>query len=251
MLVGGMMFDFKKTKKLNFSSDDFSSHQGADKENTIHDQFFFHDIINQTHGILLYLNQKEVVGDSLSPLEIKSLSKEIKNLQTLLCDHYKMTHKNIQSKKATLNSEAVKECLNNLVTIYLKNKKVTMKVEIKQKQTSFYQSYIQRIFTNLIKNMNEIESQNFHIELIIDDTGLYLTSSNELPGIEAKNIPEYMERLILNESPAQRESIGLDSVYSLSLELNGTFNFSIHQGKWINELFIPNLLNRANTKQAS
>jgi hypothetical protein len=64
-------------------------------EGDLKEKLFFHDIINQTHGLLLFFGQKELSQESIEGHELKMLASEIKTLQSLIRDHYNFRHKNL------------------------------------------------------------------------------------------------------------------------------------------------------------
>ncbi len=52
-------------------------------------RMFFHDIINHTHGILLFLEQKKDYSKQIDEKEISLLLHEVKLMQTLISEHFK------------------------------------------------------------------------------------------------------------------------------------------------------------------
>ena len=79
------MFSFKKKSYLELTPDYHEKRE----------HLFFHDLINLTHGLILFLNQRQSANKNISVDEIQMLEKEIRTLQNLMKDHFKFQHKNL------------------------------------------------------------------------------------------------------------------------------------------------------------
>lgn len=194
----------------------------SEVKKTTKDSLFFHDLINQTHGILLYLDQK----DSLNESEIVSLKKEIKIIQAVIQNHYRLNHKNLNSNKNQVtSSQQMKSSVQKLIMNYFpeENSKIIIKVKGQVGGIIDFVPFY-RILNNIVKNMAEahVTDANFLLEFNID--GLTITTKNR---VSDKN------------ALSEREGQGLLSISSLANEVNGFFQYEIHDHLWINQVFLP------------
>ena len=94
LAIEGLVFSFKKKKnKIPKKIDSAISESLVFPD--LKDRLFFHDVVNQTHGLLLFLMHKEVNKEGLEFEEVQMIEKEIRTLQSLLQDHYNFKHKNL------------------------------------------------------------------------------------------------------------------------------------------------------------
>ena len=188
------------------------------------DRLFFNDVINQTHGILLYLNHKS----SLGPSEIDLVKSEVKTLQALVQNHYQLTHKNLDVANNNVTScEELKSSLATLITLYLPHSNVTSEITYSmsnKENASFDFVIFYRILNNIVKNMAEekISSAVFHFDY--QEKGLVIETKNS---ISQDTLSSF------------REGIGLSSMASLAHDAGGFFHYEIHHNLWYNHIFIP------------
>ncbi|MBC7712028.1 MAG: sensor histidine kinase [Rhizobacter sp.] len=223
------MFSFKK--KL---IPDSETHEVHD----LKERLFFHDIINHTHGLVLFLNQKEIQKDNINQEEIKMISSEIKTLQSLIRDHFDFKHKNLVQTFDWVPFSYAKLAFDNLSQTYLMDKKVTTSFDIRENENLVYYPSFYRILNNLIKNISESHSTHVEFAFKISDSGIELVTKNEMKVKNEKNLPEHLSRVILNEQK-KIHGLGLESVYHLAEENGGTFSFEINDSVWTNRLFLP------------
>lgn len=191
------------------------------------EELFFHDIINLTHGIILFLDQKETKKELIDSSETKLLLQEVKSLQSLIQDHFNLKHKNLVQIDEYVPLESIKKIFENLRETYLKNKKivVTFKNEAK-KDELFYYPHLYRIMNNIIKNIAESSVGEISFDFKIDQAGLFLETKNQ--------ILEWSDR-----GRSLSEKIGLKAIEHLIKENGGTYKFYTSDNLWINQLFFP------------
>ncbi|MBC7427947.1 MAG: GHKL domain-containing protein [Bacteriovorax sp.] len=227
------MFLFKK--KLIKNSDIPEIHD-------LKERLFFHDIINHTHGLVLFLNQKEIGREIIDLEEIKMISSEIKTLQSLIRDHFEYKHKNLVQTLDWVPFSYAKLAFNSLSQTYLTEKKVTTTFDVEgqgfDENLIYYPSYY-RILNNLIKNISESNSTHVQFKIKITKAGLEIITKNEMKVKNEKNLPEHLSRVILNEKPPKVQGLGLESIHHLAEENGGTFSFEITDSVWTNKLFLP------------
>lgn len=232
------MFSLKKNKtEKSFDSKNEDGHY--------HDQLFFHDMINLTHGLLLFIDQRSISNNILNTADLLLIKSEIKTLQSLLRDHFKMKHKNLLSSPNFIDVYELKNVVHSLIGTYLKEKPVNSTIIIDpeaEKVFSIQFSNFYRICNNLIKNISESGGSQIDLKFTVTLTGLNIESSNALKEHLDSNLPEYLERVILNEKNVQSDGLGLESIHQMTKDCGGTFNFKIQNNTWINKVFLPNLL---------
>jgi hypothetical protein len=186
------------------------------------DQMFFHDLINQTHGLLLFLESKH----SLDTSEINLLKNEIKLLQGLAQDHYQLNHKNLPvPETAEDQEEKIKSELKKLVSLYFPKYENSIQINISgssQGTLDFVSLY--RIMNNIVKNMAESSAREAIISLDFTPKGLNFTTENS---IGDKNVF------------TSSQGLGLLSVATIAKDSNGLFQYEIHQSTWKNLIFLP------------
>ena len=60
-------------------------------------KLFFHDLVNKTHGMKLFLKNRIEQKKGMSEGDLKELVNEVESLQLLIKDHFKEHHKNWRS----------------------------------------------------------------------------------------------------------------------------------------------------------
>ena len=230
---------------------DQESNNEVENEESFLNRLFFHDVINHTHGLLLFLNQKEIQNKNFSKEDYHLLKNEIKTLQNLLKDHFKMGHKNLIYDPQELSSEDIKKMMTYLISIYLPSQNVNFSFDVKdgdEKVFYFSSKYIYRICSNLLKNISEALAHKkeslVQISLAINSQGLVIETHNSLPHALEKDLPEYLEKIILDEATSKFEGLGIESINNLTNECHGTFQFEIIQNDWVNKIFLPHTQNR-------
>ena len=224
------MFSFKK-----------KSEQNIYNQTDMKEKLFFHDLINQTHGLLLFLNHKEMTGEGVSRDEVQLIEKEIKTLQSLIRDHYNFKHKNLVQTYDWVPFSYAKLAFTNLSQTYFQDVSVNATFTIKgdhvEEDLIYYPSFY-RILNNLIKNISEATPLKVEFNFVLDDKGLYVETKN-LMRRDHNNTSESLAQVILHEESSKVASLGLDSIHHLAHEHGGTFSFEIENLTWTNKLFLP------------
>ncbi len=223
------------------------------------ERLFFHDIINLTHGLILFFNQRQSSNKGIDKEEIAMLEKEIRTLQSLIKDHFHYKHKNLSNAYDWVSFSVAEMALNGLIQTYLPDQRT--KTFIKREGMISYDKSLQeresaiiyfpvfyRIMNNLIKNMAEAQTNEVHFYFNYYENGLLIETRNRINSkIDKNKMAEDLSRLILNEN-FERESkspetsgigLGLESVHHLSSEFGGRFDFEIVNDFWINKITLP------------
>lgn len=228
------MFWIKKKDHLEtFSSD-------HDKR----ERLFFHDIINQTHGLILFLNQRQSTKQVIEVDEIEMLEKEVRTLQSLIKDHFQFKHKNLPLSYDWVPFSIGEMAVRSLIETYFpKNSlKAIISSDFKgNEEAIIYFPVFYRIMNNLIKNMAEALILEVHIEFKGTIDGLTIETKNQCMSTQGfKILSDKLPQLILEESPKEKSlGLGLESIHYLALECGGTFDFEIVNNYWINRIFLP------------
>lgn len=227
------MFSFKK-KSAQGETQNLS-------EGELKERLFFHDIINQTHGLLLYFSQKEMSHESLCPEEVKMIASEIKTLQSLIRDHFNYKHKNLGQTYDWVPFSYLQFSFSYLKMTYLSDKDVTISFKndgAGELEEVYYPAFY-RIMNNLIKNIAESKSQKVEFFFHLQRQGLFIETKNSMNSGMEKSVPDHLSRVILSESSPQIMGLGLESIHHLASENGGEFSFEIIDGQWINRIFLP------------
>jgi len=247
--IGACYFtSFRRQNK--FSDNTFHNNKEVTSEGS-EDYLFFHDIINQTHGIGLFLEHKSLVKEAIKPDETISILHELKTLQGLIKNHFKLGHKNLDVGPEVVPFQKCKSGIDHLLNTFLSDSTIKKEVsylgllndhDFESKNFVHYPSFI-RIMTNLIKNVAEKKSK--HLILVFDyqEDGLYLTLKNTVYDLEqdVHHLASKLERIILDHETSHRGlgGKGIESISYLCQEQKGYFNFYISDSFWVNEIFLP------------
>jgi hypothetical protein len=249
------VFSIKKKKSL-FEED---------QKNDTKERLFFHDVINHTHGLLLFLNHKESLNEGMSAVEVEILKKEIKALQSILRDQYSFDHKNLTHTQEWVTFEQAFRSLKTMMNTYLTYPEVKIEMILKgdiafensaevQDRSLIYYPAFYRIMNNLIKNMSEAEASAINFSFNLSERGLFIETQNAMKATLQKDLPEYLSQLILNENTQALKGQGLDSIDHTASSCGGSFSFEIHNQVWINKIFLPvknNLSGAYSTKKSA
>ncbi|OUR94065.1 hypothetical protein A9Q84_18300 [Halobacteriovorax marinus] len=233
-----------------------SGRQKVQETHVNKDRYFFHDIINQTHGLGLFLNSKVSDNQGLSSLDCSRVLAEVKLLQTLIKDHFGYNHKNIQEGHEYVNFEFAKMGLYTLIQNFLPGDDIQCHLIFKgdisesvsfndrMRATVHYPTFY-RVLNNLIKNISEENSKLIEFTFSYDEDGLSITVKNKILSLKESDsqLARELSEIILNNKVIpfkDRESgLGLESISSLVQEVSGTFRFSIEGEFWVSEIFLP------------
>lgn len=237
------MFSFKKKQLKNSES----THEDP---KDLKEQLFFHDVINQTHGLLLFLNSKTLSGKSIDSSEVVMMEKEIKTLQSLIRDHYNFKHKNLVQTYDWVPFSYAKLAFTNLCQTYLQNIEVKTVFEITSGDDDLihYPSFY-RIMNNLIKNISESHCSHVDFHFMCSYTGLKIETKNLMNVRKGDHSSEYLAQVILDEKVTPIKSLGLDSIHHMADDNGGSFSFEIRDNHWVNKIFLP--VKNPNSKKIS
>ncbi len=253
----GMIFlggEFLNLKQKSYFSRIFRlSKSGKNQAHiAVKDKYFFHDLINHTHSLNLFLSIKKDQGLDASECEI--VCNEVKVLQSLIKDHFALGHKNLDDTYEYVSFDVAKQGLFNMVENYLPEEKVKCHFLFKGllddmnffKYRSFckvhYPSFY-RIMNNLIKNISEQGSIDAEFIFDYQDMGLKIQVKNRILTLKdnRRELAGNLKKIILSGDNKQLAGIGLESVQTLCEDLNGSFEFHIEGDFWISEIFLPRL----------
>lgn len=230
------MFIFKKK---NHSSEN-TGHTHEQSE--LKERLFFHDLINHTHGLLLFLNNKTMMNSGIDKDEMLMMEKEIKTLQSLIKDHYNFKHKNLVQTYDWVPFSYAKLAFANLCQTYLADIEVNASFSVQGDEVAedlIYYPCFYRILNNLIKNIAESKCSQVDFSFVLNEAGMFVNTKNKLKDNIEDNSPEYLSRVILDEKIVPIKSMGLDSIHHMALEHGGSFSFEISNNSWGNHLFLP------------
>lgn len=235
------------------------------KESVIHfetdkrERLFFHDIINLTHGLILFLNQRQTSNKSIAVDDIPMLEKEIRTLQSLIKDHFHLKHKNLSSTYDWVPFSVAEMAVNGLIQTYLPEQtvktfvhregKISYEKSLQERESAIlYFPVFYRIMNNLIKNIAEAKSTEVHFHFNYFENGFLIETRNRMnSSTNQGDLADNLSRIIMNgkfeeESESPENSgvgLGLESVHQLALENGGRFDFEIVNDFWINKITLP------------
>jgi len=220
------------------------------------DRYFFHDIINQTHGLGLFLSSKSIDNQGLSALDCSRVHSEVKLLQSLIKDHFGYGHKNIQEGYEYVNFDFAKMGLYTLIENFLPGSDIECHIIFKgdiAENVTFadrmgaivhYPTFY-RVLNNLIKNISEENSKLVEFTFSYEKEGLFITIKNKILSLKENEtqLAKELSDIILDKRVIpfkdRASGLGLESVSSLVAEVDGSFRFSIEGEYWVSEVFLP------------
>ena len=255
--AGGMALIVLKNDSDYFSSiihqhDDENIYKSKEVVKSLEsDRLFFHDIINQTHGISLFLQNKMDGKREMSVFETKSLQREIKTIQTLITDHFGLRHKNLTAIYDYVPFEFAKESIDSLIQSFLGDESFNVNCiysgsleEINEGETS--DNYVHfptfyRVMTNIIKNISEAQSKSVVFIFSYEEKGLNITVKNKINTeiADNNNIAEILNQKISSLDENRSSGLGLESVAKLVDSIGGDFSFGQKDNFWITKIFLP------------
>lgn len=215
------------------------------------DSLFFHDMINSTHGLILFLSNriKNYEQQHINRHEMKSLLDEVKTIQSLLKDHFSYQHKNLDNQQELI---PIKEAINKSVSMiknYLpmdKNEsRFIMKGLDEARNSYIYYPSFYRILNNIVKNISDNKSESVEFIFVVTESDMEITIRNSIYHLnKSKNqLSENLSRIIREEaSPPQdheNNGLGLQSIMNLCHEQGGHFRFYIEEGNWVSKVYLP------------
>ncbi len=226
------------------------------------ERMFFHDLINQTHSINLFLNQKIILNKNISSDDLIMVENEVKVIQALIGEYFKFDHKNLEIHNYGVSFKLIKNSIYHLAHNFL-GESADYTISFKNKNNSFSDSdndnnnndnyfinypIFYRILTNIIKNITEVNSTEVSLLFEYEDDGITIYTKNKfskLKEIQYNRAPELSKAILDNKEADTYEllGVGLSSISEMVKELNGSFTFGIEGDFWVNKIFLPNDIN--------
>lgn len=197
------------------------------EENNDINKLFFHDLVNKTHGMKLFLKSRIDQKKEMSEEDLKELVKEVESLQLLIKDHFKEHHKNLESLEDYVSAEKALEGVKRLANYFLPEKDMSIVFENQLIQNEGFVHYpsFYRIFGNLIKNIADHKGYNIKVSFESKGEGLFVVVQNQF---DSSAPPQDISR-----------SFGIRSIEKNCLEQGGTFTFKVENKVWESEIWIP------------
>ena len=220
------------------------------------DRYFFHDLINQTHGINLFLSSKITENAGISNIDTKRIHSEVKLMQSLVKDHYGYGHKNLKDSYEFVNFDFAKMGLYNLIENFLNDDEIishfifkgdiasNLSFENRKKALVHYPTFY-RIMNNLIKNISEEKSKLVEFSFSYEEEGLYVVIKNKIFSLNdkredvEKDLSEIIRQSNVLPFKDRHSGVGLESIHSLIQNIDGEFKFSIDGEFWVSEIYFP------------
>ncbi len=215
------------------------------------DRMFFHDIINHTHALLLFLRTKKS-NQTMDSEEIQSLVGEIKLLQETIQNHYGFSHKNLSNNEVRVAFHIAMGRVYNLIDSYFVNgEDVSFSFNGHISDTSDLDKIrsckvdiiaFHRVMTNLLKNAYEAGSKEIKCIFDYQDDGLHFTIYNSLNRFNQNkmNLEKDLGQFILSSDRKVSDHLGLESISKICKNNGGHFSFTIENGYWKSECFLVN-----------
>ena len=222
------MFWFKKNDHIELVSNNRNKQE----------RLFFHDLINLTHGLILFFNQRQNAQKIISVEEIHMLEKEVRTLQSLIKDHFQFSHKNLSPNNEWVPYSFAEVAVKCLIQTYLPEEKVTTFIhkDFDDAVTSLiYFPTFYRIMNNLIKNMAEAQTNEAHFYFEFNQIGLAIKTTNQMTDSNGR----------------LKKGQGLASIGHLAMESGGKYEFEYHNGLWTNKILLPSGTLKKEQKKAA
>lgn len=215
------------------------------------DRLFFHDLVNQTHGVTLFLNHKLALKQGVAVDEVNTILKEVNLIQSLIKDHYGLVHKNLTNLHNSISFGQLRSNLESIMNTYLYPGHVkyranyTGRFENDFDICNIHYPALVRIVTNLVKNVAESGSDEVFFNFDYHEQGLKFIMKNRIFNMheDKQSVNEDIQRIILSidgrKVKSDEEKLGLESVSYLIETLGGYFNFAIEGEYWVAEVFLP------------
>lgn len=216
------------------------------------ERYFFHDVINHTHGMNLLLRARMMKNIGLSPEETRAFSGELFALQSVIKEHFGLAHKNMERLDSHIPFREFKKNIINVVESFFPDNETefhfnfTGTVSGESKAEPFVPFVpLHRILTNLIKNCAEANANKIEITFCGDELGLTITVVNDLAKLERRGyeLGNSLAQIIQNGDRDQDGQdlggLGLEAVASLCTDWGGHFDFSLSHDYWTSIVRIP------------
>lgn len=190
----------------------------TDKTKKLKEKYLFHDLLNHTHGLSLFLENRLKKG--LSPLETANVTRELESLQNLLQGQL---GKNSKDEKINIKISELINQVKSLCEQFLNGIKFEIKTngDLEEGHISFNEFF--RAMGNILKNVADSES-NF-CEILIEN--------------QHKGISIIIRNAFSQKSKNRGMGIGLKSTQELLEKVGGIFCFYVKDNIWVSRIYIP------------
>ncbi|MBG09506.1 MAG: hypothetical protein CME68_12160 [Halobacteriovoraceae bacterium] len=202
-------------------------------------KLFFHDVINKTHGMKLYLRNQKDQKKEIGLKGIEDLLNEVESLQLLLKDYFREGHKDLQFLDDYVEVEKAIKGAKRLLAYFIPDCQdedflesvVSLGYHVlnnqKEKSLIHYASFY-RIFGNLMKNISDHGGQDMSVNFDIKEGQFHIVVRNN-----------FEKKQNDSQGPSIEKSFGLRSIEKNCLEQNGNFRFSRKDKEWKSEICLP------------
>jgi len=216
------------------------------------ERYFFHDVINHTHGMNLMLRARMMKNIGLTPEETRAFSGELFALQSVIKEHFGLAHKNMERMDSHIAFRDFKKNIINVVESFFPDNETEFHFNFNgtvapESEAAPFVPFVplHRILTNLIKNCAEANAKKIEITFSGDELGLTITVVNDLAKLERRDyeLGNSLAQIIQNGDSEQGKQdlggLGLEAVASLCTEWGGHFDFSLSPSYWTSIVRIP------------
>lgn len=229
-----------RRKSLSSDNEDFG-HVDPVKEQ----KYFYHDLINKTHGMSLFVSEK-IRSQNIGSNDLLLLQKEIQSLQTIIKDHSEIKHRNLAPVREWISYLEFRPRIGQLMRTYFAHRSVRMSENYPKIETDLQHFYLhapsfERALGNLFKNAFEASADLVEVVINITDKELVLEMRNDLKNknVGSFQLADRLSRDILR-SEHEEAPLGLESIHFLVSRMNGEFKFGHENGFWVSKIIIPN-----------
>ncbi|MBT3236465.1 MAG: hypothetical protein HN353_10980 [Bdellovibrionales bacterium] len=247
------------------------------RESESDNRLFFHDIINHTHGLQLFLRGRVDQEQGISAIECGLIANDIELMQAQLQDHFGYRHRNLASDTVIQPFALLKSDVESIISNFLPSDRVELEIIFKsQSEVPDYQptvvpitwisnrksedvvtqrgsalhipSFI-RILTNLVKNISDDRSRSVQVIFYDRPEGLTIITKSRLFQSDSSLEDvrrDGVEHLFSHEGDGTNSSgldrssgLGHESIAKLCQEQGGSFDFIIEGEFWVNQVFLP------------
>ncbi len=221
-------------------------------------KLFFHDLINQTHNILLFLDHSVQSKHAFGPDDVALMQKEVQVMQSLVQDHFGHTHRDGGDKLVWRPFLEISEQLHAMVANYLIDPRFHWSIlfegdlspvipEARRRDIHVHAPYLYRIFNNMVKNVSESGSGDIIFCFHSNGQEMKITARNKIIRLRdsnedlAKKLEEAILLPVINKQSENIEvaGVGMESMAQLCELLGGSFTFSLEGDYWTTVVTLP------------
>jgi|GEM_PF-3694164 len=229
------------------------------------ERLFYHDLINQLHGMGLFLEGHN--KGELTSANLELLQKEIKLTQSMVENYFHLPHKNsVSGYFGKAKFVDLLPMIEQQIDRYCRSQGMQVQVfrlgdlsldrpVAKQQECTVHAPSLMRITTNILKNIWEGKAMQVEIYFESEAGHLFLTFKNsKLGGLnksEMANVSsEGLAQIILTSARDHQEELGhdtfdsregngLESVDLLCQKLGGQMQFQFENNHWNTSIRLP------------